>query len=173
LIWIKTAARALCFYLKQGAGCGVKGESGRIKMKPTKIMAALCGAALICTMGAAYAQERKFDFGKREYDSNCASCHGLKGKGDGPYKPFLTKSPTDLTTLSKRNAGVYPFHSVYAIIDGRQDVAAHGPRDMPVWGAQYSGRAAEQYMDVPYSSEAYVRTRVLALTEYISRLQAK
>ena len=138
-----------------------------------KNLVALLGAVLIVCTGTAYAQDKKFDFGKREYDSNCASCHGLKGKGDGPYKPFLTKSPSDLTLLSKKNAGIYPFHSVYAIIDGRQDVAGHGPRDMPVWGAQYSARAAEYYMDVPYTSEAFVRTRVLALTEYISRLQSK
>ena len=142
-------------------------------MKATRILAALCGAVLIGGVGTAYAQDKKFDFGKREYDSNCASCHGLKGKGDGPYKPFLTKSPSDLTTLSKRNAGIYPFHSVYAIIDGRQDVAGHGPRDMPVWGAQYNVKAAETYMDVPYTPEAFVRTRILALTEYISRLQSK
>jgi len=136
-------------------------------------LAALLGAALIGWMGTAYAQDKKFDFGKREYDSNCASCHGLTGKGDGPYKPFLTKSPTDLTVLAKKNAGVYPFHSVYAIVDGRQDVAAHGPRDMPIWGSAYSLKAAASNMDVPYSPESYVRTRILALTEYISRLQAK
>ena len=142
-------------------------------MKPAKIAIALIGAALIGTTGLAQGQDKKFDFGKREYDANCANCHGLKGKGDGPYKPFLTKSPTDLSTLSRRNAGVYPFHSVYAIVDGRQDVAAHGPRDMPVWGAQYSVKSAEAYMDVPYSSESYVRSRILALTEYIYRLQSK
>lgn len=51
--------------------------------------------------------------------------------------------------------------------------AAHGPRDMPVWGWQYSIKSAETHMDVPYSPEAFVRTRVLALTEYISRLQSK
>jgi hypothetical protein len=44
---------------------------------------------------------------------------------------------------------------------------------MPVWGAQYSFKSAEAYMDVPYSSESYVRSRILALTEYISRLQVK
>jgi hypothetical protein len=44
---------------------------------------------------------------------------------------------------------------------------------MPVWGAQYSIKSAESYMDVPYSSESFVRSRILALTEYISRLQAK
>ena len=138
-----------------------------------KNLLTLLGAALIGCMGAAYAQDKKFDFGKREYDSNCANCHGLKGKGDGPYKPFLTKSPSDLTLLSKKNAGVFPFHSVYAVVDGRQDVAAHGPREMPIWGAQYSVKSGEYYMDVPYSSEAFVRTRILALTEYVSRLQAK
>jgi mono/diheme cytochrome c family protein len=142
-------------------------------MKATKILAGFFGALLIGGAGAAYAQQKQLDFGKHEYDANCASCHGLKGKGDGPYKPFLTKSPSDLSTLSKRNAGIYPFSSVYAIIDGRQDVAGHGPRDMPVWGLDYNLKAAESYMDVPYSSEAFVRSRILALTEYISRLQAK
>lgn len=138
-----------------------------------KNLAALVGAALMVCIVTAHAQDKKFDFGKREYDSNCATCHGLTGKGDGPYKPFLTKSPTDLTQLSRKNAGIYPFHSVYAIIDGRQDVAGHGPRDMPIWGSAYSLKAAASNIDVPYSPEGYVRTRILALTEYISRLQAK
>jgi len=138
-----------------------------------KNLVVLVGAALIGCMGTAYAQDKKFDFGMREYDSNCANCHGLKGKGDGAYKPYLTKSPSDLTLLSRSNAGVFPFQSVYAVIDGRQDVAAHGPRDMPIWGSEYSVKAAASNLDVPYSPESYVRTRVLALTEYISRLQAK
>lgn len=146
-------------------------------MRSSNVMAVLCGALLIGGMALASAQQQKFDFGKREYDSNCASCHGVKGKGDGPLRPFLTKSPTDLSTLSKRNAGVYPFHAVYAIVDGRQDVKAHGPRDMPVWGSVYSLKAGDTYtyvpMEVPYSPEAYVRARILALTEYISRLQTK
>jgi mono/diheme cytochrome c family protein len=143
-------------------------------MKATRTAAALVGMALIGGMAGVYAQQpKKFDFGKREYDSNCAACHGLKGKGDGPYKPYLTKSPTDLTILSKNNAGVFPFDRVYSIIDGRVEVGAHGPRDMPIWGTAYSVKAAEAYFDVPYNPEAYVRTRILALTEYIARLQAK
>ena len=138
-------------------------------------LVSILGAALIGCMGTAYAQDKKFDFGKREYDSNCANCHGLKGKGDGPYKPFLTKSPADLTLLSKKNAGVFPFHSVNAIIDGRQDVAAHGPREMPIWGSVYSLKSAETDMEIPYiyHPEGFVRSRILALTEYISRLQLK
>jgi mono/diheme cytochrome c family protein len=143
-------------------------------MNATRITAVVLGAALIGGMGSVYAQQqKKFDFGKREYDSNCAACHGLKGKGDGPYKPFLTKSPTDLTVLAKNNAGVFPFDRVYNVIDGRLDIRAHGPADMPIWGTEYSVKAAEAYFDVPYHPETYIRTRMLALTEYIARLQAK
>lgn len=50
---------------------------------------------------------------------------------------------------------------------------SHGTRDMPIWGQDYRVRAAEYYMDVPYDSELFVRTRILALAEYLSRLQAK
>jgi mono/diheme cytochrome c family protein len=117
--------------------------------------------------------QQKVDFGQREYDSNCASCHGLKGKGDGPYKSMLTKSPKDLTVLTKQNGGVFPVDRVVSIIDGREEVPGHGPSDMPVWGREYSIKAAQAYFDVPYPSEAYVRTRILALMEYVARLQAK
>ena len=141
-------------------------------MKATRIGAMLLGALLIGGIGNAYPQQqKKFDFGKREYDSKCAVCHGVKGKGDGPYRPLLTKSPTDLTLLTKNNRGVFPFDRVYAIIDGRTPIEGHGTADMPVWGRHY--RADEVYFDAPYDPELYVRTRILALSEYVSRLQMK
>ena len=117
--------------------------------------------------------QTKFDFGKREYDSNCASCHGVKGKGDGPSKPFLTKSPPDLTVLAKNNKGVLPVDRLHEVIDGRREVGSHGSRDMPIWGSEYKLKAAESYMDVPYDTEAFVRVRILALIDYIGRMQAK
>ena len=39
--------------------------------------------------------------------------------------------------------------------------------------AHYLAKARQSNMDVPYDPEAYVRTRILALTEYVYRLQAK
>ena len=143
-------------------------------MNTTRIAVAFSflGAALVATAGSALAQQ-KVDFGQREYDSNCASCHGLKGKGDGPYKSMLTKSPKDLTVLTKQNGGVFPVDRVISIIDGREEVPGHGPSDMPVWGREYSIKAHEAYLDVPYPFEAYVRTRILTLMEYVARLQAK
>ena len=44
---------------------------------------------------------------------------------------------------------------------------------MPIWGADYKVKGAEYYMEIPYDPEAYVRTRILAVTEYVYRLQAK
>ena len=39
--------------------------------------------ALTLFHGAASAQTSRVDLGKREFESNCASCHGLSGKGGG------------------------------------------------------------------------------------------
>jgi hypothetical protein len=44
---------------------------------------------------------------------------------------------------------------------------------MPTWGNAYRIKAAEYYLDSPYDPEAFVRARILALIEYISRLQVK
>ena len=79
-----------------------------------------------------------YDSGKREYMDRCAVCHGQSGKGDGGMIDILRTAPTDLTTLSRNNGGVFPFEHVYAVIDGRQAVKGHGSRDMPIWGKAYS-----------------------------------
>jgi mono/diheme cytochrome c family protein len=128
-------------------------------------------AAVLDASGAEPA--RRVDIGKREYDSNCASCHGPQGKGDGVVKPYLTKSPPALTRLASRNGGVFPIERTYETIDGRRDVAGHGSRDMPVWGMDYSIQAAEYYGDALYDQEFYVRARILALIDYLYRLQER
>jgi mono/diheme cytochrome c family protein len=140
-------------------------------MKTTKIALALLTAGAIGISVNSYAQ--KGDFGKREYDSNCAVCHGKLGKGDGPYAGIIDTTIANLTTLAKKSNGVFPFQRVYEFIDGRQMVKAHGSRDMPIWGDRYLAATAEHHFDVPYDPDDFVRTRILALTEYVNRLQAK
>ncbi|WP_372524412.1 c-type cytochrome [Piscinibacter sp.] len=134
----------------------------------------IAGAGCVALVGTAFAQAKaeRVDFGKREFDSNCASCHGVSGKGSGPVVELLRKSPPDLTLLAKKNGGVFPMARLYEVIDGA-DVPTHGTRDMPVWGRDYKIKAAEYYMEAPYDSDAYVRARILALLEYINRLQVK
>jgi mono/diheme cytochrome c family protein len=136
-----------------------------------------CIVAGLALLGFASApvMAQKVDFGQREYNSNCAVCHGKSGKGDGPYMGMVADNQggKDITTLAKRNGGVFPVQKVTETIDGRNTVKAHGPRDMPIWGADYLARAQGDYMDVPYDPERYVQTRILALTEYLYRLQVK
>jgi mono/diheme cytochrome c family protein len=75
----------------------------------------------------------KLDIGKMEYDAACAVCHGRSGTGDdGPIKSLFASPMPNLTVLAKNNKGVFPFDRVFQIIDGREEVKAHGPRDMPV-----------------------------------------
>jgi mono/diheme cytochrome c family protein len=114
----------------------------------------------------------RVDFGEREYRSNCAICHGLNGKGDGHLYAigFLAVKPSDLTILSKTNGGVFPFQRVYESIDGRNIAKAHGTADMPIWGTAYRAEGAPAGL---YDPEAYVQARILSLTEYLARIQAK
>lgn len=116
------------------------------------------------------------DPGRGEFLDKCAVCHGSGGKGDGGLTELLRTAPSDLTVLSKNNGGVFPLERVYAVIDGREAVKAHGPRDMPVWGRDYlgeTGKAGAYYVDMPYTMEMYARTRIMALIDYLNRLQTK
>ena len=59
--------------------------------------------------------------------------------------------------------------------DGRYEVKAHGPREMPIWGADFmvDANALAATADSPFDSEAYVKYRIYALVEYVYRLQVK
>ncbi len=139
-------------------------------MNTRPALAVLALAALAAA--PAFAQQKPVDLGQREYMSNCAVCHGVSGKGDGPYAGIDIRVP-DITTLAQRNGGVFPFAVVFQTIDGTNVPKAHGTRDMPIWGQDYKTKAAEYYMDAPYDPDVFVRARILALTEYVYRLQAK
>ena len=144
-------------------------------MKKTRIAWAIAGAALLGMTTAVIAADKP-DWGKREYESNCAVCHGKLGKGDGPYAGMVdTKGGADLTQLAKKNGGVFPINKVTQTIDGRHLVKAHGPRDMPIWGIDYLIDANEKRdtAESPFDSEAMVTYKIYALAEYIARLQAK
>lgn len=99
----------------------------------------LTGLVLVALLGApidaAFAQEEEvIESGQRLFNQKCAICHGMEGKGDGTLGLQLKNQPADLSQLSKLNAGTFPFWQTYGKIDGRENVGAHGPGDMPVWG---------------------------------------
>jgi len=134
-------------------------------------------AAIIIGLGSP-TRSQVFDIGQAEYRSSCATCHGIDGKGKGPTSDALRVSPPDLTILAKQNNRVFPFSSVYEAIDGRKTILAHGTRDMPIWGSRFGPTQEEQAlrhffpMDAEYV-EYVVRMRILAVIDYLNRIQEK
>ncbi len=102
--------------------------------------------------------------GKEMFKEYCAVCHGDDGKSGGPAAVALKKKPADLTQLASHNNGKFPAERVSIYISGADSVAAHGNRDMPIWGEVFKGMAANQ--DI-------AKIRVANLTDYVRSLQAK
>jgi mono/diheme cytochrome c family protein len=123
------------------------------------------GVALVGALAAA----EKFSAasGQRTYKTYCSNCHGVTGGGDGPIASSLTTRPSDLTRIAARHDGVFDADAVAAKIDGREEVGAHGPRDMPVWG----DALVWPEEDTP-TRRAQVRRKIGDLVEYLRTLQA-
>lgn len=128
------------------------------------------------------AQAEDVDIGKSEFQSSCATCHGTDGKGKGPVAAQLKSPPSDLTVLAKNNNGVFPTNAVYETIYGSKAVAAHGTREMPIWGERFNPIVRlPHYVDPSdwkkagpeQSPEIVVRTRILAVIDYLNRIQQK
>lgn len=125
------------------------------------------GAMAADSSAPAYAEatDGAVSAGRERFVDACAFCHGLSGTGNGMAASMLEQQPADLTQLSKNNAGRFPLASIYSIIDGRMSTAAHGARDMPVWGNIWKKNVPEQY------AEYYVRGRILELILYLDSIQ--
>ncbi len=102
--------------------------------------------------------------GPAMFQEYCASCHGKQARGDGPAAAALKTVPADLTRISARNGGTFPVVKVRRYIEGLDEIAAHGNRDMPIWGQVLRG---------PANDRAAVQIRVENLTKYIESLQQK
>jgi mono/diheme cytochrome c family protein len=94
----------------------------------------------------------------------CAACHGEDGRGNGPAKASLRRPPPDLTRLARD--GRFREAELMDVVDGRRVVAAHGTREMPVWGAVFD----EELKDRAYPGyTGLLRTR--SLVDYLRSIQ--
>ena len=98
------------------------------------------------------------------YFNHCAACHGADGEGTGPVAAAMSVTVPNLRSLAQRSGGEFPADSVAAYIDGREAEAAHGGRQMPIWGDVFRG--PEQG-----TSQRAVRRRITALVEFVRTLQ--
>jgi mono/diheme cytochrome c family protein len=121
----------------------------------------LLGSLFIASIAGADDVER----GRALYLRNCAACHGVKADGHGPVSPALKTPPPDLRLLWHRYGNPLPEDRIASFIDGRADIAAHGPREMPVWG--------EQVWKYPEGKGpgTHVTSRVADLVSYLESIQ--
>jgi len=143
------------------------------------------------------------DIGKNEFLSKCATCHGADGKGDGPLSSKLKTKPPNLTILAKRNKGVFSKRAIYETVDGRKAASSHRGIEMPIWGCRHGAPPGPQksarkrarqaavkrlsqaqkqqkqqnrpaaILDLACDSEAVIRSRILAVVEYLRQIQEK
>lgn len=103
--------------------------------------------------------------GKDLFREYCAVCHGADGKGNGPAAAALKVSPPDLTLISQKNGGKFPELRVQGIINGEAEgPAAHGSKDMPVWGDLF------RHMG---NNPEVGSVRVYNLMKYLEQIQVK
>ena len=93
------------------------------------VLLAISAAAASATAG-----ESRITKGRELFMQHCAACHGAKADGHGPLADELSPRPADLRQLSKKYGNPLREDQIARFMDGRAQVTAHGPREMPVWG---------------------------------------
>lgn len=101
--------------------------------------------------------------GAELYQQHCAVCHGNDLRGTGPA-PDPFRAPPDLTKLARRRGGKFPDGYVSKVLKNGVVMPAHGPAEMPIWGADFT---------TDRLGESQVALRIANLTSYIKSLQEK
>lgn len=102
------------------------------------------------------------------FRADCATCHGLSARGEGPMASVLAVEMPDLTLLSARNGGVFPLARVVAVIDGREALAAHGG-PMPLYGFSLDGRRVS--LAAPDGEEIVTGAEIAAIAGWLAGVQ--
>jgi mono/diheme cytochrome c family protein len=102
--------------------------------------------------------------GQQYFRTYCSGCHGKSAMGDGPLAKDLKVAPADLTKLSDRNGGKFPFEMVIQTIDHGRRVRGHGTEDMPAWGDAFQ---------MTSDTKEKAKKMMSDLANYLWTLQAK
>jgi mono/diheme cytochrome c family protein len=103
--------------------------------------------------------------GAQIFQHHCATCHGSDARGHGPTSSALKHSSPDLTLISQRNDGKFPYQRVKEIIEGKQPAPlAHGDQEMPIWGPIFHQVEADQ---------DWGEVRLDAVTRHLASIQQK
>jgi mono/diheme cytochrome c family protein len=137
--------------------------------------------SVLSMTAAAYAQigiaaapgKAQISAGEFEFRLYCSQCHGMEAIGNGPVAPVLKTRPANLRMLTKKNGGIFPEQEIHDFIDGTKQIAAHGNREMPIWGLAFQYREGTMpHSGVPPLSADEVDQRIDRLVDYIRSIQA-
>lgn len=123
---------------------------------------------LVLLLSAACVSEPDVPNGKAMFAADCAGCHGVDAKGDGPVAVSAGLVAPDLTRLSARNDGTFPRESVMATIDGLNRPAHFGV-SMPEFGAGDLGEAV--IVETPDGLGIPTPVGLIALADYLESIQ--
>jgi mono/diheme cytochrome c family protein len=112
------------------------------------------------------ADQKQVEIGKQNHLRYCGSCHGPNGKGDGILSGTLKQKPADLTLIAQKNGGKFPTAEIVSFIDGTKPVAAHGDREMPVWG-----EVMKEESPGALGQEAVVQAKITSIVNYLKSIQ--
>jgi len=115
---------------------------------------------------AGTARPGQIEEGRVLYVRFCAACHGLNADGHGPVARVLEIPPANLRLLGTRYGDPLPEAKVEDFIDGRAAVAAHGDREMPVWGERFNDIRAEGV-----ERDRAVKNRLAKIIAYLQSIQ--
>ena len=130
---------------------------------------AIAVACAIAAAGVTPAMAQEMSYGQAEFLNSCAPCHGDRGLGDGPMANDLSTKPANLTKLTENNGGTFPFDRVFAVIDGRFVIPAHGQREMPVWGRRFLPGDVDTFGEK--TGRLVTEARIRELATYVESLQ--
>lgn len=138
---------------------------------PRPVFVLLAAITVSCAIGFVSAQNKTESptvvavDGGEIFQNHCAVCHGKDGRGRGPATIALKDTVPDLTQVARRNGGVFPSSRVKAVIDGSNEgPAAHGSREMPIWGPVFHNFEWDQDLG---------EVRLENVTNYIRSVQQK
>ena len=98
----------------------------------------------LCAFASADARAQNLPLsGQQIFERYCAACHGVGGEGNGFVSPLFKVAPPSLIRLAMSNGGAFPRERVRDVIVGKQNMAAHGERRMPVWGKELPPNSKE------------------------------
>ena len=107
-------------------------------------------------------------FGEAGFRLFCTGCHGPDGRGEGEVAEALEMPVGDLTTIARRNGGVFPADVVTDAITGR-GVKGHRELAMGPWNEMFADEF-ERFAE-GLAVDALVARRIDHLVAYLRSIQ--